>query len=285
VLSGAVLPTGLALSSSLMWGTADFLGGTYSRRIAAIVVVTVSQAAALLVFLVMGLVVGDYGDLAAVAPVAVVGGAAGGAALLAFYAALASGTMSVVAPLAALGVVVPVGFGILSGERPSVAQLAGVTFGVVGSVLATARTGGTASRRSALLALLAGLGFGVTLVVLAEGSRNSELMTLLGMRLTSVPLLALVLLLLVRRGRVAATLPRRDVPGVAGVGLLDGGANLTYALAVGLGGLVSLMSVLSSLYPAVTVVLARAVHHERMTRLQTIGVMLALLGVALIAGG
>lgn len=277
------VPYLLALTSSLLWGAGDFLGGTLSRRLPAVAVVGVSQVLALVVFALVAWGVGevDAGMPAAGWAWSAAAGVAGLVALVAFYAALASGTMGVVAPLAALGVVVPLAVGLLGGEQPSPVQMAGAGLGVLGGVLASGpELAGGASRRPVLLALLAGAGFGLVLVFLAKGSEDSPLLTLVGMRTTSVGLLLLVAVAVRSLGGVQ----RRDLPLLATIGVLDGGANLTYAIATTIG-LLSLVSVLASLYPAVTVVLARLLHHERMTRVQDAGVLVAVLGVALVAGG
>jgi drug/metabolite transporter (DMT)-like permease len=131
-----------------------------------------------------------------------------------------------------------------------------------------------------VLALGAGVAFGLVLVSLAEASASSPLLTLVGMRTTSVALLAVVALAARSLGGVRG----RDLPLLGLVGLLDGGANFAYAVASTLG-LLSLVAVLASLYPAVTVVLARLVHHERMSRVQDAGIVAAVAGVALVAAG
>lgn len=279
----APVPYLLALASSLLWGAGDFLGGTLTRRLPAAAVVGVSQALALVAFALAALVVGEaaVGMTAAGWAWSAAAGAAGLTGLVAFYSALATGTMGVVAPIAALGVVVPLAAGLLSGERPAAVQLVGVALGVAGGVLASGPDiAGGASRRPVALALLAGLAFGLTLVFLARGSEDSPLLTLLGMRATSVTLLVVAAIALRSVGGVC----RGDLPMMAAIGLLDGGANLTYAIATTTG-LLSLVSVLASLYPAVTVVLARLVHHEHMTRVQDAGVVAAVVGVVLVAAG
>jgi drug/metabolite transporter (DMT)-like permease len=277
------VPYLLALSSSLLWGAGDFLGGTVSRRLPAVAVVGVSQALALIVFAVLA---GVTGEAALGMPAvgwwwAAAAGVAGLAGLVAFYAALASGTMGVVAPIAALGVMVPVGAGLLAGERPSAVQLVGAVLGVLGGVLASGpelRSG--ASRRPVVLAVVAGVSFGLVLLFLARGSEESPLLTLVGMRATSVTVLVVAALLVRSLGGVR----RSDLALLGLIGLLDGGANLTYAIAT-TAGLLSLVAVLASLYPAVTVMLARVVHHERMTRVQDAGVAAAVIGVVLVASG
>lgn len=277
------MPYLLALSSSLLWGAGDFLGGTVSRRLPAVAVVGVSQALALLVF---AAVAGINGEAAQGMPAigwwwAAAAGIAGLVGLVAFYAALAGGTMGVVAPIAALGVVVPVGAGLLAGERPSAVQLAGAVLGVLGGVLASGpELRGGAPRRPVVLALVAGVSFGLVLLFLARGSEESPLLTLVGMRTTSVSVLVVAALVARSLGGVR----RADLAVLGLIGLLDGGANLTYAIAT-TAGLLSLVAVLASLYPAVTVVLARLVHHERMTRVQDVGVAAAVIGVVLVASG
>jgi drug/metabolite transporter (DMT)-like permease len=277
------VPYLLALTSSLLWGAGDFLGGTTSRRLPAVAVVGVSQALALVVF---GLAALLAGEIAAGMPLvgwawSAAAGLSGMVGLVAFYSALARGTMGVVAPLAALGVLVPVAVGLLAGERPNTWQLVGALLGVLGGVLASGPE--LTSRAAGLpmaLALLAGLSFGLVFVFLAEGSEDSPLLTLVGMRTTSVLVLVVVALSVRSLGGVGA----RDLPLLGLIGLLDGGANLAYAVAT-TQGLLSLVAVLASLYPAVTVVLARLVHHERMSRVQDLGVAAAVAGVVLVAAG
>jgi drug/metabolite transporter (DMT)-like permease len=277
------VPYLLALGSSLLWGAGDFLGGTLSRRLPAVAVVGVSQALALVLFVVAALAVGELaeGMPASAWAWAVGAGLAGLVGLVAFYSALAAGTMGVVAPVAALGVLVPVLVGVLAGERPSALQAVGAALGVAGGVLASGpELRGGASTRPVLLALLAGIAFGLVLVFLAEGSEQSPLLTLVGMRAASVTVLVVVAVVLRSLGGVRRT----DLPLLCLIGVLDGGANLAYAVASTMG-LLSLVSVLASLYPAVTVVLARVVHHERMSRVQDAGIVAAVVGVALVAAG
>ncbi|MGH8869359.1 MAG: EamA family transporter [Actinomycetes bacterium] len=273
----------LALTSSLLWGTADFLGGTASRRLPAVAVVGVSQALGLVGVLVMAVATGELDASPGYLGWGIAGGATGLVALTAFYAGLASGTMGVVAPIAATGVVVPVGVGLLRGESPQPWQAAGILLAVVGVVLASgpeARGGTGVSLRPLLLAGVAAAGFGLVLVFLAEGGRTSTPMTLVAMRATSVLLVVGVAVAV----RSSGGFRTADLPLLAVIGLADAGANATYAFAAQ-SGLVSVTAVLASLYPAVTVLLARGVHGERMRRIQNVGVSCALGGVVLIAAG
>ncbi|HEX6936542.1 MAG TPA: DMT family transporter [Actinomycetes bacterium] len=276
----------LALLSSLLWGGADFLGGTVSRRRPAALVVGSSQLVGLIAIGVVAVAAGALGDDRGYLPWAVVSGLAGLVGLVCFYAALASGTMGVVSPIAALGVVVPVLVGLARGERPATLQMVGIAMAVLGVVLASGpELSGRAGARPLVLALVAALGFGLALLFIAEGSRSSTLMTLVTMRLTSVTVMAVVLAVAVRRvDRSGMRLDRRDVALVALVGLGDVAANLAFGLA-STRGLVSVVAVLGSLYPVVTVLLARVLHGERLAPAQTLGVAGALGGVALIASG
>lgn len=276
----------LALLSSLLWGGADFLGGTVSRRRPAALVVGASQLVGLIAIGVVAVAAGALGDDRGYLPWAVVSGLAGLVGLVCFYAALASGTMGVVSPIAALGVVVPVLVGLARGERPATLQMVGIAMAVLGVVLASGpELSGRAGARPLVLALVAALGFGLALLFIAEGSRSSTLMTLVTMRLTSVTVMAVVLAVAVRRvDRSGMRLDRRDAALVALVGVGDVAANLAFGLA-STRGLVSVVAVLGSLYPVVTVLLARILHGERLAPAQTLGVAGALGGVALIAAG
>lgn len=277
----------LALLSSLLWGSADFLGGTISRRHRAALVVGASQAAGLLAIAVVAVAAGALGDDTGYLPWAVLSGLAGVVGLVSFYAALAAGTMGVVSPIAALGVVVPVLAGLAQGERPAAWQLVGLVVAIAGVVLASGpELSGRAGARPVLLAAVAAVGFGVALLAIAKGSAHSTLMTLTTMRVTSVTLLGTALMVALARGGQWSEyrLGRHDLGLVALVGIADLAANLTFGLASRRDD-VSVVSVLGSLYPVVTVLLARLLHDERLGRLQALGVAGALGGVALIATG
>lgn len=271
----------LSLLASLTWGTADFLGGTATRRLPATAVVAVSQACALAGLVVVAVATTAYDASTGYVGWALLAAIFGVVGLLAFYTALATGTMGVVAPIAALGVVVPVVVGLAQGDHPSTTQAVGVVVAIVGVVLASGPEvrGGTGGR-PLLLAVVAAVGFGAVIVCVAKGSRSDVTMTLLVMRLASVG----VLVALGAAGRVDVRVTRSDLPVLVAVGAGDVGANAMFAVA-SRHGLLSIVSVLSSLYPAVTVLLARLVHAERMRMVQNAGVAAALAGVVLIASG
>jgi drug/metabolite transporter (DMT)-like permease len=275
------VPVVLALVSSVLWGTSDFLGGLFTRRRPAYAVVAGSQACGLLLIAVVAVSTSAWRGPLGWVPWAVGAGVAGSGALVCFYAALATGTMGVVSPVAALGAVVPVLAGVLGGESPSGRAVAGIALALAGAVAASGpELRGTAGPRPVLLAALAGAGFGVALVLISEGSRVDAVMTLTGMRATSVTAFAVTALAL----RTWGGLGRRDVPSLLAIGGGDVGANLLFALA-SQRGMLSITSVLGSLYPVVTVLLARAVLRERLRPVQQVGVTGALAGVVLVSLG
>lgn len=285
----------VALTSSVLWGVSDFFGGKTSRQLPALVVVLISQAAGLVVAFATAAVLGSFSAATGYLPWAVGAGLAGAAAVVMFYSALASGTVGVVAPLAALGVVVPVLIGLLRGSLPSVLCLAGIAV-AIGGVVFTAgadRSGASADghARSVLLASGSAIGFGLLQYAISGGSRYSVVMTMAAMRAISVPLLALAALVAVRgpsghSGRLQrpAHLSSGLVGIIAMVGIFDVSANLLFGRAT-VSGALAVVAVLGSLYPAITVLLARIIDGERLSRVQDAGVLTALAGVAMIAVG
>jgi drug/metabolite transporter (DMT)-like permease len=216
---------------------------------------------------------------------AALAGSAGIVALGAFYRALAIGTMSVVAPISATAAAVPVLVGLAEGERPGGLQIAGMVAALAGVILASrepVEEGCPPANRAAIgLALVAAAGFGTFFVGIDRASATAEVpWVIVVQRCCSVSLLLIATLV------VRPSLPRdgASLLVLAAVGLLDLGANGLYALAT-THGLLSVVSVLGSLYPAVTVVLARFVLAERIARVQEVGVVLALAGVIAISAG
>lgn len=269
----------LALLSSLVWGSSDFVAGLVSRRLPALVVIAWSQTIGLVALTPVLLWRGPVGVGGGWVPWAVSAGITGAIGLWAFYAALASGTMGVVAPIAATGASVPVVLGVLTGDQPSGWAWVGMALAGAGVIAASGpELGGGAKGRSVGLAAVAALAFGLTLFALDRGSRVSVLHTLWGMRATSVT--GYAVLALVTRSLGGVT--RAVVPVLAVVGVADLVANALFAVASSTG-LVSIASVLGSLYPVVTTVLAWIVLHERLARVQYLGVVVTLVGTVVIA--
>jgi len=195
---------------------------------------------------------------------------------------MAVGVVSVVSTIAATGPMIPVFVGLITGERPTALQLAGIAMALAGiALLAFDRRPSEHGRRlipGVGLALVAALAFGLFLVAIRYASRPDPLWGVLATRTGSVG--ALLVLGLAFRSRTKVPLP--DLPALFAVGVLDVGADVFFAFATTIG-LLSIVSILSSLYPVATVVLARIVLNERMARLQHAGIGLALTGVLLIS--
>jgi drug/metabolite transporter (DMT)-like permease len=273
----------LALLSSAAWGVADFAGGLLARRLPTISITVISQAAGFAALAVLVVATGGDVDGRSFA-LGLLAGCGGGLGLASFYKALALGTMSIVSPVVACGAVVPFGLSIATGERPSQLAFAGAVAALAGAVLASAeerRAEGAERRRAIALAVVAAFALGLFVYLLGLGSREGDaLSALFGARVGSLSLL-LALALVVR---APLRIGRRWLVPVLAVGLCDVLANALFALATG-HGLLSLVSVLASLYPVVTVLLALVLLHERLTRVQLAGIAVALLGVAALSAG
>ena len=271
----------LALLSSGLWGSADFLGGLLSRQRAPYAVVGASQAVGLVVATIAALVTWGFGSPLGWLVPSVLAGVCGSLALVSFYAALATGTMGVVSPIAALGAVVPVVGGLLAGEQPSALASSGIVLALLGAVAASGpELRGTAGARPVVLAVVAGLGFGLAMLLIARAAETDAVMAMWGMRLTSV--LGFTVAALVTRN--LGGLKPADVGPLVVVGTGDVSANLLFGIASQIG-YVSVTSVLASLYPVATVLLARIFLHERLLRIQYVGITAALAGVALVSIG
>lgn len=273
----------LGLLVALSYGAGDFLGGLSSRRLDAVAVVQVSQACGLVALLLTVLVPGQE-LLAADALRGAAAGSVGLVGVALLYRGLARGAMAIVAPITAVGAaVLPVVWGLLDGERPGTTALVGAAIALVAiGLVSSPQDGGEALEgrgREVTLTLVAGAAFGVVFILLGGTSDDSGLWPVLVMRVASVSLVTLALL---ARGRA----PRLPPPGtralVATAGILDVSANGLFVFAAR-EGLLSTVSVVSSLYPAATVVLAAALLHEHPDRRQRVGLVAALLGVFLIA--
>jgi drug/metabolite transporter (DMT)-like permease len=273
----------LALASSVTWGIADFGGGLVSRRLSTVAVTVVSQTAGFAALLIVFGARGAHLDGRSFA-IGLAAGAGGGAGLAAFSRALAVGTMSIVSPIVACGAVVPFAISIATGERPSTLALAGAGVAVAGAVLASAEERRAAARERAhavALAAVAAGALGLFTYFLGLGSREgTALSTLVGARVGSLMLLLVLALVL----RAPLRLGRQALLPVAAVGLCDVSANALFALASG-HGLLALVSVLGSLYPVMTVLLAYVFLDERLTPLQLAGVGVAVAGVAALSVG
>jgi len=275
---------GLAAASS--WGTGDFCGGLASKRTPVYGVVMLSQLLGLGFLVILALILSEpvpalpdmlWGGIA---------GLAGTVGLAALYRGLATGPMGVVAPIAAVvSVILPLFFGLFLEGVPAWSQLLGFGLALCAVWLITRpRRGERIQARHLALPVLAGLGFGVFLILIDHVSAAAVLWPLASARAASVLALFLALLLArwhYRPARQPIALARQ-VPLIVLAGLFDTGGNAFYALAARAGRL-DIAVVLGALYPAMTVILARLILKERLSRQQGLGLALALLAVMLIA--
>jgi drug/metabolite transporter (DMT)-like permease len=273
----------LSLVAAIAWGTADFLGGLSARRLMVLVVLLWSQLMGLVLLLAV-VVAGGVSLQAGSIWWGAAAGVVGAGALGLFYAGLAAGAMSLVAPLSACGAVVPVVVALAGGERVAVLTVVGMALALAGAVLVS-RTAGEHLRLTpgvVAMAVGAGLAFGVVITLLQQGSQGGHdagISVVLASRVASFATIAIAVL--ATRTSPAIAEPSALLPLLA-VGIGDTGANVLLALASG-GGDDAIVAVLSSLYPVVTVVLARGVLGERLSAWQAAGVAAALAGVALVS--
>lgn len=282
---GAIAYSLLAAAS---WGVADFSAGLKSRSLGVLTVLlwveTVGLTAVMIVIVATGTGLPDGRSLLAAA----IAGAAGFSALGAFYRALSIGTMSIVAPISATGVVVPVVVGLATGDSLTTLVGAGLVVTFVGVLLAsreevaelTGEAAAAPDRRAILLALGAAAGFGVYFSFADVAADGSVLWLLATGRIVILPpVIALAL-----RRRVSLVPAPRERWQLAAIGLADLAATGLYGVATTRGAL-SIVSVIGSLYPVITVLLARGVLKERISRGQAVGVGIAFAGVAMVSAG
>lgn len=275
----------LALLTAVVWGFANYLGPLLSRRHPLGAVLVAGQVVGVMGGLAFYAVDGTGAPATRALLLGIGAGIFNALALATFYSAARVGPISVVAPVGATGGAVPVLAAIAMGERPSTWQLVGIPLAVVGVALAAARTAppqdAPVERRAGLLlSLTAALTYGTFLTLFAEASQDGPATAVLTSRIAL--LLATVgALLLLRR---PMTVPWRALPLVSVPGLLLVVGTVSYGVATSTG-LVSVVSVLATLNPVITVGLAVLVLGERLNGRQQVGVATALAGVVLLAAG
>jgi drug/metabolite transporter (DMT)-like permease len=284
-----MLIVALGVSSAIAWGLADFLGGFKNRELDIWTVGLASQLAALLICAPVLLAAGGPVPEDRVLVYGALAGVANAVGLITFYRALALGRMSIVAPIVGMSALLPVIVGLISGERPSLLQSAGIAIGIGGIVLASREldheVGDRAgSRWVILLSVVAAAAVGANLIgiekAVALSDETSVLWPIAAARASAV---VLILAGAVATGRLRAP-AARHVPALIALGALDLAANVLYAHATQ-ETLLSVAAVLASLHPVVTILMARLLLDERLRRVQQAGVVLAIAGVCLIAGG
>ena len=275
----------LALFSSLLWGTADFFGGKLTKKYKSLAVTGVSQSFGLLFGLVVMLITSSW-----FAPTlswsnyflpGVFAGTLGFIGLVAFYAGLATGRMGVVSPISSLSALIPLTVAFINGEKPSVVQLTGMAVALLGAFCASGpEIKDGISIRPLVYAVIAAFGFGGAITFIAQGSKSSAIMTMTTMRFTTF----IIALVLFAKYKTAGGFSKKDIPILIGIGGADFFGNLLLGVAT-TKGLVSLAVVLGSLFPIVTALLAYKLLHERLYKLQYLGIGLAIFGVVIISLG
>lgn len=273
----------LALLSSLLWGTADFLGGNLAKKFHSMAVTGASQAVGLVVGAILVLLSGSY-----ISPnlswngyflPAIGAGIAGFAGLTAFYAGLATGRMGVVSPISSLSAIIPLTYAFIQGERPHAIQFLGMAVALSGAFCAS---GPEIIKglpfKPLLLGSAAALGFGTALTFMAQGSKTSSIMTMTSMRLITVAFCAIVALKMKSIGGFR----KSNFLLLFLIGSTDFLANFLLGVAT-TKGLISIAMILGSLFPIVTALLAFKFLHERLHKVQYLGIFLAVSGVALIS--
>jgi drug/metabolite transporter (DMT)-like permease len=283
-MTGIIATVLFGLAASLCWGSGDFSGGLASRRINASSVVIAGYTVGFVLLIALALIWREpfpapvnllWGGLA---------GLAGALGLIAFYTALASGKMGIAAPVSAvLTAMLPVLFSALTTGLPGPLRLWGFALALLAIVLISRPEHATEERPQGIgLAVLAGFAFGCFFILISRVSPGATFWPLAAARLTSV--VSLLLVLLLRRQQMQQILSgvRKVALLLLLAGTLDAMGNVFFVLAAHRGRL-DVAAVLSSLYPAATVLLAAFVLRERVTRIQTVGVLLALLAIPLIS--
>lgn len=280
----------LALASAIAWGTGDFLGGLKTKRFAVPLVLVGTSLGGVLFALVMALGSGQEIPPGRDLAIGAASGVVGLIALGAFYKALAIGTMSIVAPVSSSGTAIPVIWGIAHGESLSALAYAGLVAVVIGVMIASREQDAAAEgqpvainhRASIMLALVGAVGFGTIYVMIAEASTVSEFWPIVALKGTSLVVISLVVL--AAWSKIPGDRPTgRLILPLMLVGILDVTANATYAFAT-TEGPIAIASVVASMFPITTVILAHLILGERIAQIQKVGVALALIGVVVLAG-
>src|ERR1700733_14409295 len=277
-LPSLTVPTSFSLTAVFAWGTSDFVGGYGARRANAFVLTAIAHLSGLL--LMAGIALASHAPFPSRSAVAwaLLGGLSGGGALAIFYRALATGRMGLTAPVAAvLGAAIPTAFGIFREGLPQAAQVVGFVMAATG-IWFISRTEDESSREGIGMAALAGIGFAGFYLCIRQAGDGSAFWIAATSKVASFALTGVIVLI----GRSARDFDRRGIAFGILAGCLDIVGSVLFIRASQTGRLDAAV-VLSSLYPAVTVLLARFILKEQFTRWKALGMLAALLAVPMIA--
>lgn len=269
--------------SALTYGSADFYGGMAARKSQAVTVVFWSQGVGFLVALIAAPIMGSASVMMGDILWGISAGLAGAAGVGFLYSGLASGLAAVVSPVAALtGAALPVVFAVITGERPDIMTWIGVSLVLPAILLLSSEQGEKKDHvlKSLQFGFLAGFGFGGFFILIAQTGENSGMWPLLAARAATVPVFLLITVL----RKLPVRLAKESIGYAVLAGALDMGANVFYLLATRTGFMVTAV-IISSLYPAPTVLLQRIVRGEKLNFLRLCGIVLAITGAALIGIG
>ena len=280
----------LGLTTSLVYGFADFFGAIASRKLSSVLVTAVAGIVGFFFLLTMIPFFGaTFSQQAVIAGIAA--GVASAVGITALYASLAIGPISIISPFGAvLGALVPLTFGFFIGDRFGPLGWLALALILVAVVLVGFVPGADVrlpSAKGLALAFVAGAGIGTILIALKFSPSDSGLASVLVMRLVSAGLLNILLLATwLRLRRRNGSSPKSIIAGkfwwaVIAAGIFDSSANIFFTLALRSGS-ISVVSVLTALYPLGTIILARLILKERIARIQMLGVLLALSGSAIL---
>jgi uncharacterized membrane protein len=292
----AFVVTLFALAAALLYGSADFLGGVATRRAQALSILPASALAGLLIVVVAAVGSGERPSAAGL-DCGIAAGAVGGIGLIVFYAGLAEGPMSIVAPTSALtATVLPVAVALADGERANPVVYLGAAICLVAIVMVSSAGAPATGQASGSLAgrlagrgfhvraigygVTAGMTFGLFFVFLRNAGRSGAFWPIVASRLTGLAIIVIAAAVTGTRPVIASG-GARLLLATFGSGLLDASANVSYVLATR-AGLFGLAVVLTSLYPGVTVLLARFGLGERLRRIQLAGLLMAACGIVLV---
>ena len=273
----------LAILSSILWGTSDFEGGRLSKKHAPLAVLGFSQVLGLFFGLALMIISGDWdaqalGSDGYLVP-GIFAGLFGYFGLFCLYAGLSTGRMGVVSPISSMGAVVPLTYALVNGDKLSTITSIGVVLALVGVFCAS---GPELSQglpiKPLLLALGAAIGFGTALTSMSIGAQSSALMTMVSMRGATF----FVTFGLALKFHTMGGFSKKEYPSLIFIGVADFLANVLLGVAC-TKGLVSIAMVLGSLFPIATALLAFKFLRERLQKVQYVGIVLAVAGVALIS--
>ena len=267
----------LALLSAALWGSSDFEGGRISKRYPAISVLGATQLISLAFGTALIFSVGETHLTSKIFLAGAAAGLCGYLGLICLYAGLSTGKMGVVSPISSLSVLIPMTIALIGGESMSSLKAVGCALAIAGGFLTSGpEFSKGVTLKPLLLATGAAFGFGTALSFMAIGSKDAPILTMVCMRIAT----AVVTIVIAIKKKGFGGLGKKNLPSLIFVGVADFGANAALGLAVHTGP-VAICMVLGALYPVFTVALAYLILHERLHKVQYLGIALAITGVAL----